>query len=62
MHIFRFNFESRIQFSWYSMQAGDVVYTDVDKQGGGIVEFSSKAGQVTLGLVGSLNKIEKTSL
>ena len=31
-------------------QAGDVVYTDVDKQGGGIVEFANKADQVLHGL------------
>ncbi len=29
-------------------QAGDVVYTDVDKQGGGIVEFANKSDQVNI--------------
>ena len=28
------------------LQAGDVIYTDVDRQGGGIVEFANKADQV----------------
>jgi hypothetical protein len=28
------------------VQAGDVIYTDVDRQGGGIVEFANKADQV----------------
>jgi hypothetical protein len=30
------------------VQAGDVIYTDVDRQGGGIVEFANKADQVAL--------------
>ncbi len=38
---------SRLRLSIFEYaQAGDVIYTDVDRQGGGIVEFANKADQV----------------
>jgi hypothetical protein len=40
-------------------QAGDVIYTDVDRQGGGIVEFASKADQVRTRERGTLDKVAR---
>lgn len=32
---------------WMVDQAGDVIFTDVDRRGGGVVEFASRSDQET---------------